>query len=503
MRGRLDLMKLFLWRYIDSDDGWIASSLQVAHAAERGPWLEKQLRIWSRAYISDRDCLPINVYGRWNVSLLEDEDLAQEIHMHLQGIGKYVKAMDIVHFLDTPEMKVRLKLKKTISLAMAQRWMRIMDYQWTKNPHGQFVDGHEREDIVDYRQLVFLPFWENAEPSMRSWTKNIEDARPVTGPGINTPHIIVWHHDESTFYANDRRKIRWVHSSETAVPYAKGEGASLMVADFVSADYGWLRSQDGKEEARVLFKAGKARQGYFTNEDILMQATTSMDILERHYPDEKHVLLFDNATTHQKQADDALSASKMPKFTPKPGKNWGVETNVIGADGKPVYGADGKLLKQKVPMANGTFADGSPQEFYFPTGHVREGVFKGMAVILEERGFVDAPKLRAQCKDFKCAKGATSCCCRRILYNQPDFIDVKSNLEIICEARGFQVIFLPKFHCEINFIEQCWGYAKRVYQHFPVSSKEADLERNVLEALESVPLESMRRYDISCPYFCF
>ena len=48
------------------------------------------------------------------------------------------------------------------------------------------------------------------------------------------------------------------------------------------------------------------------------------------------------------QADDALSVSKMPKFTLKPGKNWGVDTNVIGVDGKLVYGADGKLLKQKV-----------------------------------------------------------------------------------------------------------------------------------------------------------
>ena len=456
-RGRLDMMRMLLWQYIDSDSGWIASSLQVAHAAERGPWLAKHLRVWCQDYISDRDCLLINVYGRWNVSLLEDEDLAQEIHVHLQGIGKYVKAMDIVHFLDTPKMHARLKIKKTISLATAQRWMCIMNYRWTKNPHGQFVNGHERKDIVEYCQSVFLPFWENVQPSMKSWTENIED---VTGPGINTPHIIVWHHDESTFYANDRRKIRWVHSSETAVPYAKGEGASLMVADFISANYGWLRSPDGKEEARVLFKAGKARQGYFSNEDILMQATTAMDILEKHYPDEKHVLLFNNATTHQKQADDALSVRKMPKFTPKPGKNWGVDTNVIVVDGKPVYGADGKLLKQKVQMSNGNFADGSPQEFYFLTGHERVGTFKGMAVILEERGFANAPNLRAQCKDFKCAKGATSCCCRRILYNQPDFVDVKSNLEIICETRGFQVIFLPKFHCEINFIEQCWGYAK-------------------------------------------
>ena len=122
------MMKPFLWRYISSKDGWIASSLQVAHAAEHGSWLAKQLRLWSQAYINDCKCLPVNQYGRWNVSLLEDEDLAQDIHVHLQSIGKYMMAMDIVHFLDTPEMKARLKLKKTISLATAQRWMCIMDY---------------------------------------------------------------------------------------------------------------------------------------------------------------------------------------------------------------------------------------------------------------------------------------------------------------------------------------------------------------------------------------
>jgi len=62
-------------------------------------------------------------------------------------------------------------------------------------------------------------------------------------------------------------------------------------------------------------------------------------------------------------------------------------------------------------MRDGTFADGSPQTFYFPEGHAREGVFKGMAVILEERGFAEAPKLKAQCKNFKCAKEATNCYC--------------------------------------------------------------------------------------------
>jgi hypothetical protein len=55
---------------------------------------------------------------------LDDEDLANEIALHLQGIAKWIKAMDIVHYLDQPEVKRRHKLKKSISVATAQRWMR-------------------------------------------------------------------------------------------------------------------------------------------------------------------------------------------------------------------------------------------------------------------------------------------------------------------------------------------------------------------------------------------
>jgi hypothetical protein len=74
----------------------------------------------------------------------------------------------------------------------------------------------------------------------------------------------------------------------------------MMVADFVSADYGWLASPDKSETARVLFQAGKNQEGYFTNEEILTHSTKAMDILTKHYPNKKHILVFDNATTHTK-----------------------------------------------------------------------------------------------------------------------------------------------------------------------------------------------------------
>ena len=79
--------------------------------------------------------------------MLEDEDFVNDLLLHLQEIGKYVSAMDIVHYLDKPKVKTWFNLKKTVSLATAQWSMCVMEYQWTKTPHGQFVDGHDQDDV--------------------------------------------------------------------------------------------------------------------------------------------------------------------------------------------------------------------------------------------------------------------------------------------------------------------------------------------------------------------
>ncbi|KAF9506866.1 hypothetical protein BS47DRAFT_1374022 [Hydnum rufescens UP504] len=224
-----------------------------------------------------------------------------------------------------------------------------------------------------------------------------------------------------------------------------------MAADFVSADYGWLCSPDGKSNAWVLLKPRKNHDGYFTNDEVLDQVTTAMDILTRYYPNEKHVLIFDNEKTHLKCPEDSLSACCMPKGTSRLECNWGLKVNEHDVDGNLVYKSDGKVSKVFKCMGD-TMFNGEPQSLYFPSNHpTHPGLFKGMVVILEEH---------AQCPDFKCEKGATNCCCCQLLFNEPDFININSILEAHCQEHGFTVIFLPKFHCELNFIEMCWGFAK-------------------------------------------
>jgi hypothetical protein len=48
----------------------------------------------------------------------------------------------------------------------------------------------------------------------------------------------------------------------------------------------------------VVFKAGKNQGGYFTNENVLAQVEVAMNIIDKYYPNDKHIFIFDNTTTH-------------------------------------------------------------------------------------------------------------------------------------------------------------------------------------------------------------
>lgn len=56
------------------------------------------------------------------------------------------------------------------------------------------------------------------------------------------------------------------------------------------------------------------------------------------------------------------------------------------------------------------------------------------------------------------------------------------------------VVFLPKYHCELNPIEQCWGYSKKKYRDMPYTNKDSVMEKDVLDAIDSVPIESIPKY---------
>ncbi|KAF8890591.1 hypothetical protein CPB85DRAFT_1230986 [Mucidula mucida] len=385
-----------------------------------------------------------------------------------------------------------------------------MSYRWGREGSELYSDGHERKDVVDYHQNVFIPQWKLLSFQSLWWDKDkalsVIEAEcwwwicwfaRAYGPHADCCWVVIWRHDESMFYAHDRRKLCWVHSSEKGGIHPKGEGLSAMIGDLVSPDYGWLKSKtrnaDGKfNRAQVVHCAGKGWDGYLTTEDILAQMTTAMDILDADYTDEKHVFALDNATIHTACAPDALSALHM---TAGPSVNF-----------NKVKKHDGTVHQPK--MRDGTFKDGIRQSFY-----LLNGVFKGMTTIIQERRHKghDLPNptcLCAECsitttdadgknhkQGFSCRRDSTTqCCMRKILYCEEDFQQQKSIVEEHCSARGYEVIFFAKFHPETNCVEQCWGYSKQLYRILPESSNEDILIQNMLSVINSVLVESIRRF---------
>jgi hypothetical protein len=133
----------------------------------------------------------------------------------------------------------------------------------------------------------------------------------------------------------------------------------------------------------------KAWDGYFDNDNIWVHLEVVMDLVAKYYPDDNHVFVFDNVTTHLKQPEGSLSMLKMPK---NPSEIFRVEVNVIGDDGKPVFYPSGKIIKKNIPMGNGYFEEGGEkkeQAFYWQADSSlpHAGQFKGMATILKEHGF--------------------------------------------------------------------------------------------------------------------
>ena len=65
---------------------------------------------------------------------------------------------------------------------------------------------------------------------------------------------------------------------------------------------------------------------------------------------------------------------------------------------------------------------------------------------------------------------------------------------MVIECRGHLCDFYPKYHCELNFIEQYWGAAKLIYRAGERPANAKDMEKKVVAALDSVPVLTIRRY---------
>lgn len=118
----------------------------------------------------------------------------------------------------------------------ARRWLNSLGYKWKEVQKGVFFDGHEREDVVDYREL-FLKEMKGLLPYLVEFSKDgsilpKEYLKDCTVGGPDCRPIIMITHDESTFSANDGRRKVWTKDGQ-GIFRPKGKRRGIMASDFL------------------------------------------------------------------------------------------------------------------------------------------------------------------------------------------------------------------------------------------------------------------------------
>jgi hypothetical protein len=117
---------------------------------------------------------------------------------------------------------------------------------------GTFVDGHERDNVVEYRkkflgQMVSLGF-------LNSDNAPTDDAKKALPTDIISPSNIIdktvfLFHEETTFQANEDQPTLWAPKG-TKVIRTKSKGSGIMISDFICEQSGYLALTDEYDQAK-------------------------------------------------------------------------------------------------------------------------------------------------------------------------------------------------------------------------------------------------------------
>jgi hypothetical protein len=238
--------------------GWRKASVVAARAQGfTGEKRARNVRTWIHDFIqSGLQKLPIPAYRGNKDSLLVGEDFATNLRLYLLEKRQScpITACNVANYCLLEEVQQKYS-PVSITERTGRRWLHRMQWRYGKTPCGMYIDGHERKDVVQYRKDFVERWYTLYEPWMATAyvprDKDDEKGEGVYRPGfpvLQGPRfkLILVTHDESTFYAYDRRTTHWIAPGDKPAPIRKGEGPSLMVSDFLTTEWGRLVDDDGK-----------------------------------------------------------------------------------------------------------------------------------------------------------------------------------------------------------------------------------------------------------------
>ena len=294
-----------------------------------------------------------------------------------------------------------------MSTRRLREWLRIIGWSFKSaaSGKGEYVDGHERPDVVAAR-VIFVQKMTALFEKMEHYQDGLEKEMEVVIPrhDVQARQHVLTVQDESCFFSSDGSKRLWMPENQRVL-LPKSNGTAIMVSEYLCPCH-------GKFGAVKSIKPGVNKDGYWVNDDVIAQVQEMLPLWEARHPDCTGVFMFDHSSNHMKLPDDAL------------------RTSVMNA------GSGG--TNRVTLMRNTTWFDADGESHVQIMGH------KGLKEVLQERGlaYTNVPEAR------------------NLLDAQPDFLAQKPAIQEILEKRGHIVVWCPKFHPEFNIIERYWGMVK-------------------------------------------
>ena len=411
----------------------------VAAAKESGMLFdvnEKTVRNWRNEFYNNNGSFHESKRGKHiRPFVLDDEECrskaAQWVRSNASVKGKpNMTALKFCNWVNTdllPHTDLPPILSQSIKEGTAVKWLHELGFRSQKHKKGIYIDGHERQDVVEYRRIFLrkIKILESTHLPPPQCSDSLCTSFDVGNMSANKVLVLIYH-DESTFHANEGQGTMWVEDGNLPIR-PKSQGRGIMVSDFVTEHDGLLQltmeeyREASKSDpslkmcAREVIKFGSGGDGYWTNNDLLKQMERAVKIASIKYDSARFncVWIFDQSSGHCAYKETSLNVSRM---NVKPGGQQ--------------------------PKMHDTYYNGKYQKMVLPDGRP-----KGTKLVLEERG-VDTRKMKAE--DM-----------RIVLGNHHDFKHEKTALEYFLHEKHQKLIYLPKFHCELNPIERVWGEAKR------------------------------------------
>lgn len=282
-------------------------------------YIPRAIPNWTKTFIRDGK-LPEFRQGQHSKrkSLLADEDIREKACAWLRSIKPKDRSPQSLQ--DKLEKEILLETlgeRGSLSLATVKHHMNLWGFQWRKSGQQIYFDGHERADVVEYRK-AWAKRMVNYRKSMVEYEGEEMDEKIAPRLREREKKIVWVTHDECTFYSNDGRENFWLEANESIIK-KKGQGASIMVSDFLCPCHGPLRLPKEKaeslglpENARCIILPGINRQGFWKSEDMVKQLRNkAIPIFKALHPNSVALFTFDQSTNHNAYHRDALVVNRM------------------------------------------------------------------------------------------------------------------------------------------------------------------------------------------------